>query len=75
MQDYQRARDASAVAMYDFTCQLASLNEPSPDMRELFGAMEGKPAAMDGFARMNAGTISPAEFLSPQNISAIVGRA
>ncbi|MBX5461229.1 MAG: NAD(P)/FAD-dependent oxidoreductase [Steroidobacteraceae bacterium] len=75
MQEYQRARDESALAMFDFTCQLASFSEPSPEMRELFAAMEDNPTAMDGFARMNAGTISPAEFLSPQNISAIVGRA
>ena len=27
--------------------------------------------AMDDFARMNAGTISPQEFFSPQNVSAI----
>jgi hypothetical protein len=26
---------------------------------------------MDDFARMNAGTISPQEFFSPQNVSAI----
>jgi flavin-dependent dehydrogenase len=74
MNEYQNARDASAMAMYDFTCGLAELREPSPDMRELFEAMEGQPGAMDGFARMNAGTISPREFLSQQNISAILGR-
>jgi hypothetical protein len=27
---------------------------------------------MDAFAQMNAGTISPAEFFSPQNIGAIM---
>jgi hypothetical protein len=26
---------------------------------------------MDGFARMNAGTISPAEFFAPENVHAI----
>ena len=26
---------------------------------------------MDGFAQMNAGTISPAEFLAPENVNAI----
>jgi hypothetical protein len=30
---------------------------------------------MDGFARMNAGTISPAEFFSPENIGAIMSAA
>ncbi len=29
------------------------------------------PKAMDGFAQMNAGTISPAAFFSPENIGAI----
>jgi hypothetical protein len=27
---------------------------------------------MDGFAQMNAGTISPAEFLTPENVGAIM---
>jgi hypothetical protein len=28
---------------------------------------------MDGFAQMNAGTISPAQFFSPENIRAMLG--
>jgi hypothetical protein len=59
--------------MYEFTCQLATLEPPPPQMQQLFGAMRGNQKAMDGFAQMNAGTISPAEFLSPENIGAIVG--
>jgi flavin-dependent dehydrogenase len=73
MQDYQLTRDASAMPMYDFTCQFATLDPPSPQMQKLFAAMAGNQKAMDGFAQMNAGTLSPAAFLSPQNISAIVG--
>ena len=30
---------------------------------------------MDGFVQMNAGTISPAEFFSPENIGAIMAAA
>jgi hypothetical protein len=30
---------------------------------------------MDGFVRMNAGTISPAEFLSPESVGAIMRAA
>ena len=41
--------------------------------RQLFGAIAGNRQAMDGFVKMNAGTISPAEFLSPANIGAIMG--
>lgn len=64
MADYQRTRDQQSVAMYEFTCQLATLAPPPPEMQRLFGAIQGKRDAMDGFARMNAGTISPTEFFS-----------
>jgi 2-polyprenyl-6-methoxyphenol hydroxylase-like FAD-dependent oxidoreductase len=72
MGEYQRARDEHVLPMYEFTCQLATLEPPPPEMQQLFGAIQGNQKAMDGFARMNAGTISPAEFLSPQNIGAIM---
>jgi 2-polyprenyl-6-methoxyphenol hydroxylase-like FAD-dependent oxidoreductase len=75
MADYQRVRDAETIAMYEFTCQLASLQPPPPEMQQLFGAIHGNAEAMDGFVQMNAGTISPAEFLSPANIGAIMGAA
>jgi 2-polyprenyl-6-methoxyphenol hydroxylase-like FAD-dependent oxidoreductase len=73
MSEYQRARDARAKAMYDFTCQLATLEPPPPEMQQLFVAIHGNQKAMDQFARMNAGTISPAEFFSPDNVKALMG--
>jgi 2-polyprenyl-6-methoxyphenol hydroxylase-like FAD-dependent oxidoreductase len=73
MSDYQRARDENVLAMYDFTCQLATLEPPPPEVQALFGAMRDNQEAMDGFAQMNAGTISPAQFLAPDNVAAIVG--
>jgi flavin-dependent dehydrogenase len=71
MNEYQSMRDARVKAMYEFTCQLATLEPPPPEMQQLFGAIHGNQKAMDDFARMNAGTISPQEFFSPQNVSAI----
>ena len=62
MGEYQRARDAHAMPIYEFTCQLATLEPPPPEMQQLLGAIQGNQPAMDGFAQMNAGTISPAEF-------------
>jgi hypothetical protein len=59
--------------MYDFTCQLATLVPPPPELMQLLAAAHGKQKAMDDFARMNAGTISPAEFFAPENVNAIVG--
>ena len=75
MAGYQRARDEHVLAMYEFTCELAMLEPPPPQMQQLFGAIHGNQKAMDGFAQMNAGTISPTEFLSPENIGAIMGAA
>jgi flavin-dependent dehydrogenase len=69
--DYQRVRDELVFPMYDFTCQLASLTPPPPETQQLFGMIHGNRKAMDGFAQMNAGTISPAEFFSPRNVAEI----
>jgi len=71
MSEYHRARDARVAAMYEFTCMLATLEPPPPDMQHLFGAIHGNQRAMDAFARMNAGTISPAEFFAPENVNAM----
>ena len=62
MAESQRARDEHASPMYEMTCQLATLEPPPPEMQQLLGAIHGNQAAMDGFAQMNAGTISPVEF-------------
>ena len=75
MGEYQRARDDSTLAIYDFTCQLASLAPPPPEMQRLFGAIAGNAQAMNGFAQMNAGTISPAQFFAPPNVASILGAA
>ena len=75
MADYQRARDEHVMAMYEFTCGLARLEPPPPEMQQLFGAIHGNQGAMDGFAQVNAGTVSPAEFFSPANVGAIMGAA
>ena len=73
MEEYQRMRDKHTLPMYEFTCQLATLAPPPPQMQRLFGAMHGNQTAMNAFVQMNAGTISPADFFSPQNVARIMG--
>jgi 2-polyprenyl-6-methoxyphenol hydroxylase-like FAD-dependent oxidoreductase len=75
MTEYQRARDARVKAMYDFTCQLATLEPPPPELRQLLSAVHGNQPAMDAFVQMTAGTISPAEFFAPGNVKAIMAAA
>jgi 2-polyprenyl-6-methoxyphenol hydroxylase-like FAD-dependent oxidoreductase len=72
---YQRDRDSHVLAMYEFTCEFATLEPPPPDMQRLFEAISGNQWAMDGFAQMSAGTISPATFFAPENVSAIFAKS
>lgn len=75
MAEYQGRRDAQVVAMYEFTCQLATLEPPPPKLQQLLAAAHGNRQAMDDFARVNAGTISPADFFAPGNVAAIIAAA
>jgi len=75
MAECQRARDEHAGPMYDFTCQLATLEPPSPELQKLIGALQGRQAAMEAFVRMNAGTISPADFFAPQHLADLMTSA
>jgi flavin-dependent dehydrogenase len=75
MAGYQRSRDEHVLPMFEFTCQLATMAPPPPEAQQLFGAMQGNQKAMDGFAQMNAGTISPVQFFAPENVGAIMGAA
>ena len=75
MAHYQAARDARVRAMYDFTCELATLDPPAPELQQLLAATHGNEPAMDAFAQMNAGTISPADFFAPENVAAITAAA
>jgi 2-polyprenyl-6-methoxyphenol hydroxylase-like FAD-dependent oxidoreductase len=68
---YQSARDEYALPMYEFTCEFAKLAPPPPEMQQLLAAVHGNQDAMDGFVRVIAGVVSPAEFYSEQNVARI----
>jgi 2-polyprenyl-6-methoxyphenol hydroxylase-like FAD-dependent oxidoreductase len=75
MAAFQSARDAQSLPMYDFTCQLATLEPPPPETVTLLGAVRGNQHAMDQFCRVNAGTLPPPEFFAPSNIARIFAAA
>jgi 2-polyprenyl-6-methoxyphenol hydroxylase-like FAD-dependent oxidoreductase len=75
MGEYQSTRDDEVLPMFDFTCQLATLEPPPPEMQQLLGAANGNQEAMDGFARVNAGVTSPAEFFAEENVGRILAAA
>ena len=67
--------DLHAMPIYEFTTQLATLELPPPEMQQLLGAVHGNQAAMDAFASITAGTVSPVEFFDPAHIGEIMGAA
>jgi len=72
---YHRDRLAPTLPMYDFTCQLASLEPPPPEMAALLQAISADPEASRDFVSILAGTNTLPEFLSPDNVGAIMARA
>lgn len=72
MGGYQSARDEQVLPIYEFTGLLASLEPPPPDLQRLLAAAHGNQAAMDGFARVNAGVTSPADYFSVDNMTRIL---
>jgi flavin-dependent dehydrogenase len=75
MAGYQSARDDHVLPMYELTAEFASLEPPPPELQQLLAAMHGNREAMDGFARVNAGVKSPAEFFSEENVGRIFDQA
>jgi 2-polyprenyl-6-methoxyphenol hydroxylase-like FAD-dependent oxidoreductase len=75
MADYQSTRDAHVLPMYGFTADLASLEPPPPELQQVLAAAAGNREAMDGFARVNAGVTSPAEYFSEENVAKILAAA
>ncbi len=75
MGEYQSTRDEQVLPMYEFTCEFATLQPPPPEMQQLLGAIHGNQEAMDGFARVNAGVTSPADFFSAESVGRIFAAA
>lgn len=73
MREYQAVRDGRVLSMFEFTAEIALLEPPPPEMRQLLVAMHGDQDAMDGFARVSAGVLAPAEFFAPENVARILG--
>lgn len=75
MAGYQSARDQQVLPMYELTTQLATLEPAPPEMERLLAAVSGNREAMDGFAQMMAGTLSPAKFFAEENVGRILAAA
>ena len=75
MAHYHSARDQQVLPMYEFTTQLATLEPPPGELQQLLGAMVGNQTAMNDFAQVIAGVMSPAKFFAPENVESIMSLA
>ena len=75
MREYQTRRDEHVLPMYEFTADLAMLAPLAPELEHVLSAVSGRQEAMDGFARVAAGVVSPVEFFSDENVGRILGAA
>ena len=73
--EYQSSRDERARPMYDFTCQLATLEPPPPHMQQLFAALHGNQEATNQFFSALTGSTPLPAFMNPENIDRIVASA
>jgi flavin-dependent dehydrogenase len=72
MAAFQDDRDEAAMAMYEFTTQLATLEPPPQEVQQLLGAIHGNQPAMDAFASVVAGTLSPVELFDPDRVQRLL---
>jgi 2-polyprenyl-6-methoxyphenol hydroxylase-like FAD-dependent oxidoreductase len=72
---FQSVRDQRTKPLHDFTCGLATLEPPPPEMQQLFAAMQGNREAVDQFFSAITGSLPIPEFMDPDNIGRIMAGA
>jgi flavin-dependent dehydrogenase len=73
--DYEEKRNTAVMPMYDFTIQLANLEEPPAfETQQLLKALRGKPNETNRFLGVWSGTVPIPEFFAPENLRRIFER-
>jgi len=73
--DCAAERDRRVTPLYDFTCELAMLAPPPPEMQHLFGALRNNQDATNAFFAAITGAAPLPAFMNPENLGRITGRA
>lgn len=73
--DYEQRRNQATRAIYEMTCQFASLQPPPPEMQQLMAALRGNQEQIDRFLGTVVGTTPISEFFAPENIGQIMATA
>jgi 2-polyprenyl-6-methoxyphenol hydroxylase-like FAD-dependent oxidoreductase len=72
---YQASRDERVRPMYEFTCQMATLEPPPPLMQRLFLALRDNQEATNQFYSAITGSSPLPAFMNPENLDRIMARA
>jgi 2-polyprenyl-6-methoxyphenol hydroxylase-like FAD-dependent oxidoreductase len=72
---HQASRDHRVKPMYDFTCQLATLEPPPPVMQQLFLALRGNQEGINQFYSAITGSRPLPTFMNPENLEGIMANA
>ena len=73
--DYERRRNEVAMPIYEFICQLATLDPLPVEMQQLLGALQGNQTEIDRFFGMMENTVPITEFFAPDSIGRIMSAA
>jgi flavin-dependent dehydrogenase len=74
LERYEQQRNEAALPLYEFTCQLATLAPPAPEMQRLFAALQGNQEQTNRFFGLFAQTVSIPAFFAAENMQRILGR-
>jgi 2-polyprenyl-6-methoxyphenol hydroxylase-like FAD-dependent oxidoreductase len=75
MRAHQLARDATAVPMFELTCEFATLEPPPAELARLLAAAASSRQSSDTFVSAFAGTQPVASFFAPENAQRILAAA
>jgi hypothetical protein len=73
-QRYEQQRNEAAFPLYEFTCQLATLAPPPPEMQKLLAALRRNQEQTNRFFGLFAQTVSVPAFFATENMQQIFGR-
>jgi 2-polyprenyl-6-methoxyphenol hydroxylase-like FAD-dependent oxidoreductase len=73
--EYEKKRNETVQAMYEFNCEMASLDPPPPERQQLFAALRENQSETNRFVGTLAGVIPVTEFFAPENTQRIMAAA
>lgn len=73
--EYERRHTEASLALFEMTCEFATLQPPPPEMQHLLASIVGDQQAIDQFIGTADGTTPLAEFYAPENIARLTGVA